>query len=208
MTTKPVIPEMPAWAVGNDLWERAIAFAAHAHRDQKRKYTHEPYIYHPLEVAGILLQVAGRQYFHGQELADHPEILAAAVLHDVVEDCGVTFTELEREFGTEVSDLVFWLSDCVEHTRGNRATRKRLEALRIGAAPLFAKIIKLADLVSNTSSIVEHDRGFAFKTYLPEKAFILERLHYAGSGIPTLEKCFPEIFHELYTRCKENVTAA
>lgn len=206
--TKPVIPEMPIWAVGVDLWERAIAFAAQAHIKQVRKYTGEPYIYHPLEVAGIVYYESLKHYFVGAEVRRHPEMIAAAVLHDVVEDCGVTFTELEREFGTDVSDLVFWLSDCVEHTRGNRATRKRLEAIRLGCAPLFAKIVKLADLCSNTSSIVEHDRGFAFKTYLPEKAFILEQLHYHGAGVPAEELCFPEIFHALYVRCKENVTEA
>ena len=79
----------------HDVFTRAIAFAAKAHEDQVRKGTTIPYIVHPMEAAAIC-----------SYMTDDPEILAAAVLHDVVEDADVTAGEIEREFGPRVAKLV------------------------------------------------------------------------------------------------------
>ena len=77
--------------------DQAARFAAHAHAKvlQRRKYTLEPYIAHPLEVAAIV-----------QSVTDDEEMIAAALLHDVVEDTGTPLSVIESRFGTEVSRLV------------------------------------------------------------------------------------------------------
>lgn len=137
---------------------RAVRFATRAHEGQTRKYTGEPYIIHPLMVA---LHVAN--YTHDDE------VIAAAVLHDVVEDCGVGVNELHGLFGARVANLVWWLTD--QHPPGNgmnRAARKDAEAVRLSFAPPEAQLIKAIDLKDNLPSIVEHAPSFA-DTYLREK---------------------------------------
>lgn len=149
---------------------RVFATAAHAAVDQKRKYTGEPYIVHPAEVVSIVKTVP-----HSSEM------LAAAWLHDVVEDTNVTIQDIDREFDREVALLVMWLTDS-PHSVGNRDLRKQLDTSRLADAPADAQTIKLADIISNTSSIVLHDPNFA-KVYLKEKAALLEVL---TKGDPTL----------------------
>jgi (p)ppGpp synthase/HD superfamily hydrolase len=147
-----------------DIAERARVFAtaAHAAVGQLRKYTHEPYIVHPAEVVSIVQTVP------------HTEaMLAAAWLHDVVEDTGVTIETVRAEFGTEVADLVSWLTDVSRPEQGNRAHRKALDRAHTAAAPAEAQTVKLADLISNTRSIMAHDAEFA-ETYLAEKRLLIE----------------------------------
>lgn len=143
---------------------RIFATAAHGAAAQLRKYTNEPYIVHPREVAGIVLQ-------HGGSEAQ----IAAAWLHDVVEDTGVTIEVIKAEFGEEIAELVGWLTDVSRPEQGNRATRKAIDRAHTAMAPAEAQTIKLADLISNCASIVEHDADFA-KTYLEEKRLLLEVL--------------------------------
>jgi (p)ppGpp synthase/HD superfamily hydrolase len=141
---------------------RIFATAAHSAVAQLRKYTNEPYIVHPAEVASIVATV------------DHtPEMLAAAWLHDTVEDTGVTLEIVRAEFGDRVAELVGWLTDVSRPEQGNRAVRKAIDRAHTASAPAEAQTIKLADLISNTRSIVEHDAKFA-RTYLEEKRLLLE----------------------------------
>ncbi|WP_370527389.1 hypothetical protein [Cedecea sp. P7760] len=102
----------------------------------------------------------------------HDMAIACAWLHDVVEDQGITAEELRREFGVTVARGVMALSDLEE---GNRAERKRLSRERLAKAQSWVQTIKVADLISNTSSIVEHDPKFAV-TYLEEKRLLLDVL--------------------------------
>ena len=141
---------------------RTFATAAHAAVGQLRKYTHEPYWVHPAEVAATVKTVA------------HTEaMVAAAYLHDVVEDTGVTLELVRAEFGDEVATLVGWLTDVSRPDHGNRAARKAVDRAHTASAPAEAQTVKLADLMSNTRSIVEHDPEFA-KVYLAEKRALLE----------------------------------
>jgi (p)ppGpp synthase/HD superfamily hydrolase len=141
---------------------RVFATAAHAACGQLRKYTYEPYIVHPAEVVSIVSTV------------EHTDaMLAAAWLHDVVEDTGVTPETVRAEFGEEVAELVGWLTDVSRPEQGNRATRKAIDRAHTAMAPAAAQTVKLADLISNTRSIMEHDETFA-KTYLAEKKLLLE----------------------------------
>jgi (p)ppGpp synthase/HD superfamily hydrolase len=141
---------------------RVFATAAHAAVEQVRKYTYEPYIVHPAEVVSIVKSVP------------HTDVmLAAAWLHDVVEDTSVTIETIRAEFGVEVAELVSWLTDVSWPADGNRAHRKALDRAHSAAAPAEAQTVKLADLISNTRSIMAHDVAFA-KTYLEEKRLLLE----------------------------------
>jgi guanosine-3',5'-bis(diphosphate) 3'-pyrophosphohydrolase len=142
----------------------ALDFATKAHDGQKRKYTGEPYINHPKAVANMILD---------QRMAD--EVVAGALLHDVVEDCGVTLDEIEAEFGEVVRRLVYEVTDISRPEDGNRATRKAIDREHYGRASPEGKSIKLADLIDNTQSIVPRDPGFA-KVYLAEKRLLLPLL--------------------------------
>lgn len=147
-----------------ELIERARIFAtaAHAAVAQLRKYTGEPYIVHPAEVAGIVAEAGGTE-----------AMIAAAWLHDVVEDTGVTNEVIRAEFGAEVAELVGWLTDVSRPEQGNRAIRKAIDRAHTAMAPAEAQTVKLADLISNTRSILAQDVAFA-KVYLEEKRLLLE----------------------------------
>lgn len=142
------------------LYRKAITFATKAHEGQLRKYTNEPYINHPMSVARILIK----------ERMRYPDLICAAILHDVVEDTDFTIEDIEREFGKVIAIKVGELTD--KYTKESypnisRKERKLLEAYRISKISWTSKEIKLADLIDNTKSIVEYDPDFA-KTYLKE----------------------------------------
>lgn len=150
---------------------RIFAIAAHSAAGQVRKYTGEPYHVHPAEVARIVSQAGGT-----------PEQIAAAWLHDTVEDTAVTIELIRTEFGDKVAELVGWLTDVSSPKDGNRAARKAIDRAHTAAAPPEAKMIKLADLISNTKSIVEHDEAFA-KVYLEEKRLLLQEMQDADPDL-------------------------
>ncbi|MEZ5304227.1 MAG: HD domain-containing protein [Verrucomicrobiales bacterium] len=140
---------------------KIFATAAHAAVGQRRKYSGAPYIVHPVEVMEIVRSVPHT-----------PEMLAAALLHDTVEDTKVTLDLIRSEFGDAVADLVGWLTDPSKPRDGNRAARKAVDRAHTAAAPAEAQTIKLADLIANTGSIVENDPAFA-KIYLAEQRALL-----------------------------------
>lgn len=143
-----------------------FASAAHAAVGQRRKYTNEPYIVHPVEVCAIVSSVD-----------DHTnEMLAAALLHDVVEDTEVTIELIEAMFGRVVMNHVSWLTDISKPGDGNRATRKKIDREHTWLAPKQSQTIKVADLIANTRDIVEHDKHFG-KVYMKEKRLLLEGMN-------------------------------
>ena len=115
--------------------EAAVAFAAKAHEGAFIKGTSIPYITHPLETAVI---VSG--------FTDDEEMIAAALLHDVVEDAGVTRKELEERFGTRVADLVMEES---EDKSKSWQERKSATIDHLALASREAKILALGDKLSN-----------------------------------------------------------
>ena len=147
---------------------RAMQFAREVHKNQVRKYTENPYTDHLAEVAGIVATV-------------QPDDISIAVawLHDCVEDQGITAQQLHREIGYSVTIGVMLLSDLEE---GTRKERKAASRSRLAAAPGWVQTIKVADLISNTSSIVTHDPKFA-KVYLEEKRLLLDVLTKADKGL-------------------------
>jgi len=152
--------------------KNAKSFATKAHEGQVRKYTGEPYINHPGNVVDILANL------NLGEKRDY--ILATAWLHDVVEDCGIRNQEIFDYFGNPVAKWVDWLTD--NFKVGNRKERKARYCHRLIQAPIEVKTIKLADIIDNTSLIVEYDPNFA-RVYLAEKRELLEVLKEGDHGL-------------------------
>jgi guanosine-3',5'-bis(diphosphate) 3'-pyrophosphohydrolase len=117
---------------------KALTFAAYKHRHQRRKGVEAvPYINHPIELANLLWNTAGIQ---------DAEVIAAALLHDTVEDTDTTFDELDREFGPTIRSLV------AEVTDDKSLPKEVRKQLQIDHAPHLsdrARFIKLADKISN-----------------------------------------------------------
>nr|WP_246480510.1 HD domain-containing protein [Motiliproteus sediminis] len=143
---------------------RAFAIAAHDAVNQRRKYSGAPYWVHPQAVAGRVAKVS-----------DDQTMIAAAWLHDVLEDTPVTAPQLRSRFGDRVTSLVIDLTNISRYEDGNRAVRKRIDREHTARAQADAKTIKLADIIDNVSEIVDNDPGFA-RIYLVEKALQIEVL--------------------------------
>jgi GTP diphosphokinase / guanosine-3',5'-bis(diphosphate) 3'-diphosphatase len=124
---------------------RALGFAAHKHRDQRRKDPEaSPYVNHAIEVAEVLVRV-GR--------VAQLEIVQAALLHDTIEDTDTTGDEIEHEFGPEVRRLVEAVTD---DKRLPKAERKRLQIEHAPELCDAAKQIKLADKICNVRDVSYH----------------------------------------------------
>jgi guanosine-3',5'-bis(diphosphate) 3'-pyrophosphohydrolase len=117
---------------------RALEFAARKHRDQRRKDADAtPYINHPIQLAGVLVNEAG---------IDAAQVIIAALLHDTVEDTQTTPAELAREFGFAVADLVMEVTDDKSLPK---AKRKRLQVEHAAHLSAGARLVKLADKICN-----------------------------------------------------------
>ena len=148
------------------LIERAktFAYAAHSAVGQLRKYTNEHYFTHVAEVANLVYNFGGTN-----------EMIAAAYLHDVVEDTEVTIEQIEEHFGNSVAYLVSMVTEVSTKVDGNRATRKLKDAMHYANGSRESQTIKLCDIISNVGSIAQHDPEFA-KVYIAEKQQILDLL--------------------------------
>jgi len=147
---------------------RAMRFATIAHNGQMRRYTNDPYILHPMMVAA---RVAQRTM--------DPHVIAAAVLHDVIEDTPFTAMDIGVAFGERVTRMVVALTDVPSGTLSvtrhllNRAARKAIDRDRIRYAGADVQMIKAYDLMDNLISIKEHDPKF-FKVFMKEKELLIE----------------------------------
>lgn len=174
---------------------RLFATAAHAAVGQVRKYTGEPYIVHPTDVVDILGSKLTPFLFSQLEYYDMQD---AAWLHDVEEDTSVTNDVIRAEFGERVAHLVDGLTAKDKPEDGNRATRKRNELIRLSKCCRLVKTVKLADLISNTRSIEEHDAHFA-STYMEEKRALLDHALKDG-GDPNLWAIADKIVCDYYKK--------
>jgi len=150
----------------SDLVERARQFASSAHKriGHQRKYSNQPYQVHLQAVAEL---VAG--------VTDDPEMVAAAWLHDTVEDTPATLDDIHENFGHGVAGLVENLTDVSKPSDGNRATRKAIDLQHSARASTRAMSVKLADLIDNCRDITRHDERFA-RVYVPEMGALLNVL--------------------------------
>lgn len=127
------------------LLDRAIVFAVEAHRNTERRGKGFPYIVHPMEAVEIVATITNDQ-----------ELLAAAILHDTIEDTDVTYEQLKREFGDKIADIVYAESDrFVEGVSEENSwhARKQAAITRLAEAPHDAKVVAMGDKLSNMRAI-------------------------------------------------------
>ena len=126
----------------------ALAFAAHKHRDQRRKGSMAPpYINHPIAVAQVLASEGG---------IDDPVVLMAAILHDTIEDTETTAEELRDAFGEAVTAIVLEVTD---DKSLKKEERKALQIAHAAGRSQAARLVKLADKISNLRDIAHDPPG-------------------------------------------------
>lgn len=160
--------------------ERARIFATLAHNGQFRKYERIPYIVHPCRVAYRVSLLLGAS----------PELIAAAYLHDVCEDCGVTFDIIRRVFGEVVCSYVDDLTNRFKDAKDNkgkllpRAERKRLEFVRVCTVQKESKWVKMVDRIDNLADMKSGnpDDQFTIK-YAKEGAQLVESVGDADEAL-------------------------
>lgn len=142
---------------------KRLAYELHGAIDHRRKYTGEPYTNHLNAVATMVAGAGGTD-----------EMVAAAWLHDSIEDAGATPLSIAESCGRIVADLVVEMTDVSRPADGNRASRKAIDRHHLAHASPEAKTIKLADLLDNADSIVRYDERFA-RTYIAEMDLLLDQ---------------------------------
>jgi guanosine-3',5'-bis(diphosphate) 3'-pyrophosphohydrolase len=155
-----------------DVLEKVKAFATKAHGDQRRKYTPEPYIVHPIRVMELCRK-------HTASLP----ILSAALLHDVLEDTQITEEEMhgflstimKEEEAAQTLQLVVELTDVytkAAYPQWNRKKRKEKEREHIAQTSAESQTVKYADIIDNSIEIVLHDEEFGPKFLKECKALL------------------------------------
>ncbi len=165
---------------------KALAFAAHKHKDQRRKDVEaSPYINHPIVLADILVNEGG--------ITDIVTI-CAALLHDTVEDTETTEDELVDVFGDEIAGIVMEVTD---DKSMDKKARKRAQVEHSPHLSMKAKAVKLADKTSNLRDVIK----------APPKGWPLERrqeyFDWAKQVIDGLRGDWPEleaVFEEQYDK--------
>lgn len=126
----------------DSLIDTALAFAARAHAGQTRKATDIPYIVHPVSVMLILMEAGETD----------PELLAAALLHDTVEDTAVTLAQIQEAFGKRIAEMV---EGCSEPDRNDTwEARKQHTVAYLRTAPRAVRLITAADKLHNLRSMI------------------------------------------------------
>jgi guanosine-3',5'-bis(diphosphate) 3'-pyrophosphohydrolase len=169
-------------------------FASKAHEGQRRKYEDAPYIVHPIRVMELCNQYT-----------KNPAVLAAALLHDVLEDTPVTRKDLHDFLltvfpphqATTAIELVDGLTDRFtrkNHPELNRRRRKQKEAERLAACSGDTQTVKYADIIDNCQTIVTGKDDFA-GIYLHECRALLKHMDKGNTqlyqrAVSTVEECF------------------
>lgn len=151
---------------------KAASFAEEAHRGQNRKYGSVPYIHHPMRVAGRASILVGTT----------EETVAAAWLHDVLEDTKAKPVELETEFGPKVLKLVIELTNVSKGLDLPRAERKRLDREHLVRVSVEAKRIKMLDRIDNLSDMAGSEKDFAM-LYAGESKLLADAIGDADRGL-------------------------
>lgn len=156
-------------------------FVKDQHGEQVRSYTGDPYYIHLMSVADTVLHI-------------RPDLVEVAMGHDLLEDTDcktadiwnilkeLQYTKSERSF---IVDGIIALTD--QYTKEaypelNRKARKQMEAMRLGSIDPAYQTVKLADLIDNSVSIIEHDDKFA-RVYIQEKVDILDKMRLGDIGL-------------------------
>ena len=163
---------------------KALAFAAHKHKDQRRRDVDaSPYINHPISLADILCNEA-----HITDI----ETICGALLHDTVEDTETTAEELEEAFGKAIRDIVM---DVTDDENLSKASRKQAQIDHAAQISDKVKLVKLADKISNLRDVVNNapaDWSLARRQeYFDWARKVIDQLRGAHPG---LEALFDEVY--------------
>jgi len=169
----------------------AISFASIRHRCQRRKDDEaSPYINHPIEVAELLARVGG---------VTDVVILQGAILHDTIEDTGTTVEEIEAIFGVEVCRIVMEVTDDKSLPKTDR---KRLQIEHARHLSHGARLVKLADKISNVRALSE----------APPAGWSLDRrqeyLDWSEMVVAGLRGCSPaleDLYDQVLEQCRRTV---
>lgn len=163
---------------------KAAHYAADRHRLQRRKdATKTPYINHPLEVARLISEVGG---------VDTPVVIVAAMLHDVVEDTGTSADEIEREFGPVIRHVV---EEVTDDKSLPKSERKRLQVSHAQDKSYMARLVKLADKLSNLRDLIRNPiwEPARVQGYFVWSHAVVQGLRGTNTG---LEAALDRVFHK------------
>lgn len=131
--------------IDSSLLDKALHFAIDAHANIERRGKGFPYIVHPMEAVSIVASITSDQ-----------ELLAAAALHDVIEDTSITVEQLRTEFGDRIADIVAAESDNMNEGITKESSwhdRKKAALKRLQASPYEVKVVAMGDKLSNMRAI-------------------------------------------------------
>jgi DNA-binding MarR family transcriptional regulator len=165
--------------------EKVFAYAKQKHKNQKRKGTDIPYFVHLLDVAAIL---------HGEvDDEENNHIIAAGLLHDVVEDKHATESELRRIFGKMITGIVMEVTEKDKSLPWKARKEQQIEAMK--TASKEARLVKLADMLSNIKSIIHDYKQIGDKVWKRFNAGKDEQEFYYKGMLNAL-KCDSDIYKE------------
>lgn len=159
---------------------RMYATAAHRSIDQRRKYVGTPYIEHPHAVANLV----ANHFTAIEEQAEHSthEAIAAAWLHDVVEDTAITLDTLREDFPSSVVELVRFVTSPPQFKGETKREHLRRTNRLLAEAPIAAQTIKAADILDNINTLAQRS-GAKGIPYLAAKRTQIDLLHRAPNSI-------------------------
>ena len=176
-----------------DIITKAKEFASHAHRNHVRNdEAKTPYVHHLVEVADLVKESGGTY----QEIA-------AAWLHDIIEDTQTTIEDVRREFGDEIAEIVAGVTDLPEWLGLSLQERKAKQAARVSKESNSIKRIKLADQTSNVQIVGKGKLDFSMDTnftYIDSAKKIAE-------GCKGVSEYLDRLFKERYQTAFENLKA-
>ncbi len=164
----------------NKTVQKALALAEKAHAGQVRKFTGTPYVEHPKRVAQIV-----RDLYAEFDAAAPTPLVAAALLHDVLEDTDTPIEEIvavgiDEDQGREILGLVLNLTDD-KSLKGSRKWRKEASLMRLASAGLEVALIKFADRLDNVGDMSKQNPDFFKKKYASESIRLVEVLEAANA---------------------------
>lgn len=155
-----------------DLILEAAQLARRAHEGQRRQYTSRPYIEHPARVAGMTAILPGATEI----------MVAAAFLHDVLEDTKVTAQEMSAEIGDSVTQIVIWLTKPTLGSKEPRAVRVQKDHEFLAKAPREAQEIKMLDRIDNLREMDGGPENF-IRLYTKESWLLLSVIGHCNTEL-------------------------
>ena len=157
------------------LLPRAIAYAVKAHEDTNHRYDESPYSLHLALAAHY-----GERYIHIIPAEDREKVMCGVWLHDTLEDCRITYNDLKKAFGIEISEMIYAVTNMRGRTRSERASEEYYQGIR--ETP-YASFIKLCDRMANYSYSISRGNSRMKEVYDSEMADFIKKVTPADSVI-------------------------